>query len=65
MMHVGFEDCGAVKINSAVFCDVTACVGNVVDRYHLGLLVFPEHRGSDLNGMFYVAIPTKWHNIPE
>jgi hypothetical protein len=65
MMHVGFEGCAAVKINSAVFCDVTVFMGNVVDRCHLGLVVFPEHGGSDFSGRFDVATPTKWHNIPE
>jgi len=58
-MHVGFEGCGAVKINSTLFCDVTACMSNVVDRYHLGLLFYPEHGGSDFNRMFDVAIPRK------
>jgi hypothetical protein len=57
MMHVRFEGCGAVKINSAVFRDVTACTGNVVDRYYLGLLFYPEHGSKELNRKFDVVIP--------
>jgi hypothetical protein len=52
--HVEFEGCEAVKF--AVFRDVTACTGNEVDRYLLGLLFYPEHGGSVLKRKFDVII---------
>ena len=46
-----------MKINCAVFRDVTASVDNVVNRHLLGLLVYPENVSNEFNRKFGIAIP--------
>lgn len=53
----GLKDVGAVKINCAVFRDVTACTCNVVDRQLLVLLFYLEHGSIVFNRRFGVDIP--------